>query len=148
MSTPSFVLTITSTTLCHRSQQLSATQVIQDMGPYAGDNLSTQLAANLGFAAWSTLGRDLLQLCTISLWHMGTKPVVVFLASPYLMTMETPNLGGKSYANTRASDTAMTRVAVGKRGIGARFFTGDKWGRVDAEVSERSLFDKGLWQTW
>jgi hypothetical protein len=40
------------------SQQLSATQVIQDMGPYAGDNLSTQLAANLGFAARSTLGGD------------------------------------------------------------------------------------------
>src|SRR5712675_1279477 len=40
------------------SQQLSTTQVVQDMGQYTGDNLSTRLAANLGFAARSTLGGD------------------------------------------------------------------------------------------
>jgi len=40
------------------SQQLSATQLVSDMGPYAGNNLSTQLAANLGFTARPTLGGD------------------------------------------------------------------------------------------
>ncbi|KAH9956743.1 hypothetical protein BC827DRAFT_1313978 [Russula dissimulans] len=89
-------VSITSTTLCHRSQQLSATQVIQDMGPYAGDNLSTQLAANLGFAVRLTLGRDLSQPHYLPM-VLGYKASTVFLASPYLTTMEPPNLGSKSY---------------------------------------------------
>jgi hypothetical protein len=87
-------VSITSTTLCHRSQQLSATQVIQDMGPYAGDNLSTQLAANLGFAVRLTLGRDLSQPHYLPM-VLGYKASTVFLASPYLTTMEPPNLGSK-----------------------------------------------------
>ncbi|KAH9998174.1 hypothetical protein BJV74DRAFT_877267 [Russula compacta] len=40
------------------SQQLSATQVAQHMGSYTGDDLSAQLAANLGLPTRSTLGGD------------------------------------------------------------------------------------------
>jgi hypothetical protein len=40
------------------SQQVSAGQVTQHLGPYAADDMSAQLAANLGLPARSTLGGD------------------------------------------------------------------------------------------
>jgi len=41
------------------SQQLSATQSAQHMGPYAGDDLSAQMATSLPLPSRSTQGRDL-----------------------------------------------------------------------------------------
>jgi hypothetical protein len=40
------------------SQQLSAGQVVQHLGPYAGDDVSAQLAANLGLPARLTHSGD------------------------------------------------------------------------------------------
>jgi len=46
------------TALRAHSEQLSATQSVQHMGTYTGDDLSAQLAADLGFPARSTIGGD------------------------------------------------------------------------------------------